>query len=123
MQWLAVAIGGALGAVIRYSLVQFFPHPNGDFPWSTFIANLTGSVLIGFCYVLIVDKLIIPSYWRPFVVVGILGGLTTFSTFALDAYLIWHSGSVKMSVFYLFSSVLTCLAAAIGSIYLAQRIF
>lgn len=122
MQWLAVAIGGVLGALSRYGLIHLFPHVSGQFPWSTFSANVIGSVLIGFCYVLIIDKGIVPSHWRPFLVIGFLGAFTTFSTFALDAYLIWNEGDIRISIFYVLSSIVACLSVVIGSIYLAQKI-
>jgi CrcB protein len=122
MQWFAVAIGGAIGAMSRYGLSCLIPPVNG-FPWATMIANILGSILIGICYVLIVDKGLVSEQWRPLVMVGFLGALTTFSTFALDAILIWQNGQLYTSLVYVVSSVFACILCAAGSIWLAQRFF
>ena len=123
MEWLAIAAGGALGALSRYGLVRLFPHVSGEFPWAIFIANVTGSVLVGVCYVLIIHKGLAPGYWRSFIIFGFIGALTTFSTFALDAYLLWQYGDITISIVYILSSVSVCLLAVIASIYLTHRIF
>jgi CrcB protein len=121
MQWLAVAIGGAIGALSRYGLSCLLPPVNG-FPWATLFANIIGSILIGVCYVVIVEKGLIAEEWRPLLMVGFLGALTTFSTFALDAILMWQAGQSYLSIVYVVVSVLGCIAGAVASIYWVERL-
>lgn len=123
MVWLAVAIGGALGALGRYGLMQIMPSAVGSFPWAIWCANIIGSAAIGLLYVLIVEKGIIAAEWRPLLIVGFLGALTTFSSFALDGVLLWQSGHLMTALAYIVSSVLACLFIAAASISLAQRFF
>lgn len=126
MQWLAVAIGGALGAMSRYGLNLWFATAatsGANFPWATLTANIAGSMLIGIAYVLIVDKGIVAEAWRPLLMVGFLGALTTFSTFALDALLLWQQQQWYYALIYLFLSVFGCLAGAAGSIWFANKLF
>lgn len=124
MQWLAVALGGALGAVGRFGLTTWlFPLMGGRFPLGTLVANLLGCFLAGLAFVLIVDKGILPPEYRPFVITGCLGALTTFSTFSLDALLLWQNGSPAAAVVYSLVTLLGCLLAVILSVYLARLIF
>lgn len=123
MQWLAVAMGGALGALGRYGLLLLLPYRNSEFPWPIFMANCLGSICIGLCYVLIIENGLLPEHWRSFISIGILGALTTYSTFALDTVLLWHQGEALLSVVYVLSSVVACIFCAAGSILLAQKLF
>lgn len=112
MHWLAVAMGGALGAMARYGVtVYLFPMTAGRLPLGTFVANAVGSLLIGICYILVVEKLILSDYWRHLLMVGFIGAFTTFSTFALEAVGLWQSGHTLVSVAYIGLSVVTCLVA------------
>ncbi|MEO0442657.1 MAG: fluoride efflux transporter CrcB [Pseudomonadota bacterium] len=122
MQWIIVAIGGALGALCRYGITQLLPPGTHGFPWATWWANVSGSLLIGLCYVVIVDKGLIAEQWRPLLMVGFLGALTTFSSFALDAFLLWQQGQVYISLIYTVSSVITCLLAVALTIQVLQRL-
>ncbi|MGH1485923.1 MAG: fluoride efflux transporter CrcB [Cellvibrionaceae bacterium] len=123
MLWLAVALGGALGAMSRYGLTQLLPPAalNG-FPWATWTANIIGSALIGLFYVLIIEKGVINEQWRPLLMVGFLGALTTFSTFALDSILLWQNNQWFYGLLYILSSVIGCLLCAAGSMWLAQKL-
>ena len=80
-----VAAGGALGALARWAVAEALPHDAAEFPWSTLLTNITGCFLIGVLMVLVVERLPEHMLVRPFVGTGILGGFTTFSTYALDA--------------------------------------
>ncbi len=123
MVWLAVALGGALGAMGRFGIAQLMPSVSGEFPWATLVANIIGSALIGFFYVLITEKGVVAEAWRPFIVVGFLGALTTFSTFALDGFILWQNGQLSTAIIYIISSVLACLLCAASAILLTQRLF
>ena len=82
MNLLYIAVGGALGAVLRYlagnAAVKYF---NPQLPYGTFIINISGCFLMGLLMTLIVDKGLLPPVWRLFLCVGVLGGFTTFSSF------------------------------------------
>jgi len=124
MQWLMIAIGGALGSVARFAAVGYLtPLLNYRFPFGTFIVNISGSFLIGVAYVVIVEKQIIPSEWRLFFITGILGGYTTFSSFSLEILQTWQEGHVANSLFYAASSVVLGLLFAFVGMQLTQKFF
>ena len=80
----AVAAGGAIGSVGRYGLAVALPHQPTDFPWATFITNAAGCFAIGVLMVVVAQVLPGRPLLRPFLGVGVLGGFTTFSTYALE---------------------------------------
>lgn len=100
-----VSAGGAIGAVARYGLGVLWPTPPGDFPWATFVINVSGCLLIGMLTVLM------PAGWRPFVSLGILGGYTTFSAYAVDFQQLIAAGRAGLAIAYLGATVITALAA------------
>ena len=119
--YIAIAFGGALGAVSRYwlnSAVQRFN--DSGFPLGTFAVNVLGSFLIGIFFVLLAEKAQIAEQWRPVIVVGFLGGLTTFSTFSLDALLLFEQGHYNTALFYIISSVALCLIAAFAGMQISR---
>jgi CrcB protein len=79
-----IAAGGAFGASARYLIGQAWPTPAGAFPWATLVINVAGCALIGVLMVLVTDVWIRQRLLRPFLGTGVLGGFTTFSTYALD---------------------------------------
>ena len=123
MTWLAVAFGGALGALSRFALMLLLPANAPNFPWAIWIANVMGSVLLGLFYVLAMEKGMMPQTWRPFIAVGFLGALTTFSSFALDGILLWQQGQSVIAITYIVSTLVLCLVGTASTILLAQRFF
>lgn len=110
---LAVALGGALGAVSRYWLMLWIGSLAGTrFPWGTAVVNVLGSVVIGVLYVLISERMLLSEQWRGLLVVGYLGAFTTFSTFSLDTLLLLQDGRWLPALGYVAGSVLLCLAGA-----------
>lgn len=79
-----IAAGGALGAVARYGLSLAIPTAQDGFPWATFWTNVGGCLLIGVLMVLITEAFDAHRLTRPFLGVGVLGGFTTFSTYAVE---------------------------------------
>ena len=111
MTWLAVAVGGALGALARYGLSLWLAPQPGKFPTATFCANALGCFVMGVFYVLIVKRGLIPLSWQPFLAVGLLGGFTTFSSFSLEAFLLWQHQHLALAMFYVTATLVTCLFA------------
>ena len=121
MQWLAVALGGALGAMGRFGLTTWLLGTR--FPSGTLVANVLGCLLVGVAFVMIVDKGVLPPEYRPFVITGFLGALTTFSTFSLDALLLWQNGAPTVAVVYSLVTLLSCLVAVFAAVYVARLLF
>lgn len=124
MQWLAIALGGALGSVLRFAAVSYLtPLLNYRFPFGTFVVNVAGSFLIGVAYVLLVEKSTLPAEWRLFFITGILGGFTTFSAFSLEILQLWQEGHVFNALVYASSSVILGLLMAFVGMALTQKLF
>lgn len=79
-----VALGGAIGASARYGASLLWPVETGGFPWTTFWVNVVGCAVIGVFMVVITDVWAAHRLVRPFFGTGVLGGFTTFSTYAVD---------------------------------------
>jgi CrcB protein len=113
----AIAVGGALGAVARYALSMWLPARGGaGFPWGIFIVNVSGCALIGVLMALVSEggrDARTPPLLRPFLGVGVLGGFTTFSTYALDTVHLLQAGphAVWTAAAYLGGTLLGALAA------------
>ncbi len=101
-----VALGGALGASARYLLDRAIEqHTFSVFPWATFTVNLTGCFLIGVISESLVDRHHLPAWLRVGLVLGVIGGYTTFSTFAQDGLGLFESRDVSVALLYLAGSV------------------
>jgi CrcB protein len=103
---LAIAVGGGIGAVARYLLgswVQRSPvllrwgSLGPALPWGTFVVNLTGCLLMGFLAGLFDERRVVSPELRSFVLIGILGGYTTFSSFALETLRLVQGGSFALA--------------------------
>ena len=94
---------------------------NGSsFPLGTFSVNILGSFLIGVFFVVLAEKAQLAEPWRPLVTVGFLGAMTTFSTFSLDALLLFEQGHYNTALFYIVSSVALCLFAAFAGMQVTR---
>lgn len=94
VRFLLVAVGGALGAVIRYMLGTWITERFGpDFPWGTFAVNVSGAFLIGVVLGLVSEGLL-SAEARLFLAVGVLGGYTTFSTFTYETLELLSDGNI-----------------------------
>ena len=101
-----VALGGALGASARYGLDRLIEeHTESVFPWATFTINITGCLLIGVLTEQLVDRHHLPAWIRVGIVVGVLGGYTTFSTFSQEIFSLLESNDVAIALAYAGTSV------------------
>jgi CrcB protein len=109
----AIFAGGAFGTVARYLLAAHHPAGSGSFPWVTLLVNLSGSLAIGFLVPLTEHVSHRVPTVRPFLMIGLLGGWTTYSTLAVDATLLARDGDVGSDVAYLVATVLGGLALVV----------
>ncbi len=120
-QLLFIALGGALGAVSRYGMVNAIHRVwESRFPFGTLAVNLIGSFLIGMMYVFITEKMYLHPEWRNVIIIGFLGAFTTFSTFSLEAITFMQNGQLNMALYYTLASVLFCIVAAWAGIELTR---
>lgn len=112
---ISVALGGALGAVLRFLVVITV-----GFPIGTLIVNVLGSFIIGLVWVLLAARGL--QSWLPFVMVGVLGGFTTFSTFSLDTLRLVETGRFMAAGSYVLASVTLSIAACGLGLWLAKGI-
>ncbi|WP_018330737.1 fluoride efflux transporter CrcB [Actinomycetospora chiangmaiensis] len=108
----AVSLGGVLGALARWGLGLAFPTPHDAFPTTTLLINVVGCLLMGVLVVLVAEVRTAPPIVRPFLGVGVLGGFTTFSTFAVDAQTLLAAGHLGTALGYLAATVLGSVGAA-----------
>lgn len=120
MQYLMVAIGGALGAMARFWVYNALLRWSGGFPWATLAVNIIGSLLLGLVFVLIADRVVMAPALRGLIAVGFLGAFTTFSTFSLDALGLIQQGAWGQALGYIAASVLVCLLAAAAGVTLGR---
>jgi CrcB protein len=104
-----VAVLGAAGTLLRLLVGEALTRPATAFPWGTFVVNVVGCLLIGVVYTITPANL--PQLWRTSIGVGLLGGLTTFSSFAFDALRLSDAGRPGLAVTYVGASVATGLVA------------
>ena len=107
----------------RYGTTAYlFPVMANRFPLGTLVANLVGSLLIGVCYMLIIEKGVLAPEWRNWLMTGFMGAFTTFSTFALDAVTLWQNGHSAIAAIYVLTNVLGCLTAASAGLYFTSKL-
>ncbi|WP_432031500.1 fluoride efflux transporter CrcB [Streptomyces antibioticus] len=117
----AVAVGGAVGASARYGAALLWPTPADAFPWTTFWVNVVGCAVIGVFMVVITDVWAAHRLVRPFFGTGVLGGFTTFSTYAVDIQRLVDHGRPATGLLYLAGTMLAALAAVWTAARLTRR--
>lgn len=119
--YLAIALGGALGSVLRFALNEAISNRFGRaFPWGTLSINVVGSFLIGVLVVLLLERWEVSPAVRLGLMVGVLGGFTTFSSFSLEVVNLMQNGAFLRAMTYVAASVTSCILAAAAGIYLAR---
>jgi CrcB protein len=106
-----ISAGGALGALVRWAVTQAWPSVRTGFPSSVLLVNATGCVLIGVLMVLVNEVWSGQRLLRPFLGVGVLGGYTTFSTYAVDVVRLVDSGAAAAALGYLVATPLAALVS------------
>jgi fluoride exporter len=117
----AVAVGGMAGASARYGIQRAWPTEPGGFPWATFAINISGCALIGILMVIVVEIGFGHRLVRPLLGTGVLGGYTTFSTYAVDVQQLVAGGAPLVAIGYLVLTPTAALASVWAGTVLARR--
>ncbi|HTU36610.1 MAG TPA: CrcB family protein [Acidimicrobiales bacterium] len=107
----ALAVGGSIGAVSRYAISLALPTVTGRFPWGTFVINVSGSFVLGFLLITLIEQFPLGRLARPVIGTGIIGAYTTFSTFMTEAVLLVRAGDPALALAYLGASLVVGLVA------------
>ena len=118
--YVLAALGGALGALARWALAEVLPHSPGSWPWATLVVNLVGCLLIGVLLAVLLARFPQSPWLRPFLAVGVLGGFTTYSTFAVDVVRLADAGRLVLAGGYLVASVLGGVLAVLTGLVAAR---
>jgi CrcB protein len=118
----AVAAGGMAGTLLRALAADLWPPPGDGFPWATFGVNMVGSFVLGFALIAALERAAPSRYVRPLIGTGFCGGLTTFSTFAVQMDLLIKDGHAGTALLYLVTSVGLGLLLARAGVLLARAL-
>jgi CrcB protein len=117
-----IAAGGAIGGGLRWLLNSALPHQPDQFPWSTFVENVSGCLAIGVLVTFVVEVWAPSRYVRPFWGVGVLGGYTTFSAYTTETTGLLREGASATALVYLFGSVAAGLLATVAGMWAARYV-
>lgn len=119
-----VFLGGGLGAVSRYMVTTFMGnHIPGDFPFGTFTANILGSFLMGFIMFYFTNKsLPVPEHFRLLLLVGFMGGFTTFSSFSMETFSMFQAQQILSPLLNVVGNVCLGLIAVLMGMYMANTL-
>jgi CrcB protein len=121
--YIAIAVGGTIGCWGRYAMTNLVQAIYGkDFPYATMSINLLGSFLMGFLFIMTLERLTISPELRTGILTGGLGGFTTFSTFEMETLLLVEQGNLGKAALYVLLSVGLGFLGAFGGAYLARNL-
>ncbi len=122
-QALAVAAGGAVGALLRFWMsTAVYALVGRGFPYGTLAVNVLGSLLMGLFTVILLERLAGGAEWRAIILIGVLGAFTTFSTFSVETLSLIEEGAHLKALLNVVLSVALCLFAAALGILLARQL-
>ena len=122
-QVLAIAGGGAVGALLRYWVSSgVYLLAGRDFPYGTLVVNVLGNLLMGFLYIWLLERTLGGVAMRAFVLIGLLGAFTTFSTFSMETLNLMEAGHMGKAILNTLMSVVLCIGAAALGVMLARQI-
>lgn len=122
-QLIFIAAGGAIGAVFRF-LVSNGIHSfmSRDFPFGTLTVNVIGSFVMGMSYVMLIERLNVSPEWRAFIVVGLLGAFTTFSTFSIETLVLIQNNELSKAMLNVLLSVVLCVMGSWIGLILGRQL-
>ena len=120
---LSIAVGGAVGALLRYAMSSGVHLWLGrDFPYGTLFVNVLGSLLMGLLYVVLIERTGAAEVWRAGLIVGLLGAFTTFSTFSIESLTLVENGEPLKAGVNILASVSLCILGGWIGIVAARQI-
>jgi CrcB protein len=122
-QVIAIAVGGALGSVMRYGLSTWVHSFAGrGFPYGTLAVNVLGCLAMGVLFVLLVERMGASAVWRAGLLIGVLGGFTTFSTFSIETFNLIEQGAMTKAAGNIVASLILCIGATWLGVILARQL-
>ena len=122
-QVMAIAAGGAIGSVLRYGLSTWVHTLAGrGFPYGTLAVNVLGCLAMGFLFVLLVERMGENAVLRAGLLIGVLGGFTTFSAFSMETFNLIEQGAVAKAAANMAASLILCVGATWAGVILARQI-
>lgn len=120
---LVIAVGGAIGSTLRYLVSSKINQITGiNFPYGTLVVNVLGCLLIGFLSAILVERLLVSPVWRAGILIGFLGGFTTFSSFSLDTFKLYEEGAWLAAFMNVSISVILCFFGTMLGMLLGRNL-
>jgi fluoride exporter len=119
---LAIACGGALGALARVGVAQGLPTRVGEWPWATFAVNIAGAAMLGYFVTRLQERLPVSTLRRPLLATGLCGAFTTFSTVQIELLKMADRNDYGLAAAYLTASVVAGFVAVLVSSALVRRV-
>ena len=120
---LLIACGGAFGAIFRYGAsLGVYSILGRGFPYGTLFVNVTGSLLMGFLSIVMLERFNIGPEWRAAILVGVLGSFTTFSAFSIETLNLFEQGDMMRALANIVLSVMVCLVAVWLGVSLGRQL-
>lgn len=119
---MAIALGGATGALLRVGLAEAAPTSPGHWPWATFAVNIAGALMLGYFVTRLQERLPVSTLRRPLLATGLCGALTTFSTVQIELIRMADRGKWPLAAGYLAASVVGGYLAVLLSSALVRRV-
>jgi len=121
-EMLAIACGGALGALARIAIAQALPPSTGHWPWATFAVNIAGALMLGYFVTRLQERLPVSTLRRPLLATGLCGAFTTFSTVQIELLRMADRHAYGLAAGYLVASVLGGYLAVFGTSALVRKV-
>jgi CrcB protein len=122
-QLLAIGIGGAIGSIARYGLSNWvYALAGRGFPYGTFAVNVLGCLVMGVLFVLFTERFSDSTVWRAGILIGVLGGFTTFSSFSIETFNLIEQRELTRATFNILGSVGACLLGTWIGVILGRQL-
>ena len=122
-QILAIGLGGAVGSMLRYGLSNVvYAFAGRAFPYGTLAVNVLGCLAMGLLFVVFLERLADSTVWRAGMLIGVLGGFTTFSAFSIETFALIDQGEPLKALANVLLSVVLCIAATWIGVLLGRQL-